>query len=46
MEPEPLVSRPEIEGIFFVITDISVNVQAIKDLLEEEIGGEDSEDDS
>lgn len=40
------MSRAELTGIFFVITDISVGVKRIVDLLEEELGGEDSEEDT
>jgi hypothetical protein len=34
--PEPLVSREELTGIFFVIADISTNVKRIVQLLEED----------
>ncbi len=46
MEPEPLLYRDEVTGIFFVITDISTYLEKIARLLEEEFGGEDSEDDA
>ena len=45
MDPGPLVSRSELTGIFFVIADLNVSVQRIVDLLEEELGGEESEED-
>ncbi|HEY6052561.1 MAG TPA: hypothetical protein VIU86_01450 [Gaiellaceae bacterium] len=46
MDPEPLLSRGEIEGILFVIADIGAGVKRIVALLEEELGGEDQEDDA
>ena len=44
MEQEPLVTRAELEGIFFVITDISVYCRRILDLMEQELGEDDGED--
>jgi hypothetical protein len=43
VEQEPLVSRAELTGIFIVITDISANVKAIVQLLEEDDDGEEEE---
>jgi hypothetical protein len=39
MEPESLVTRDELVGIFFVIGDISENVLRIVQLLEEDDDG-------
>jgi hypothetical protein len=44
MDPEGLVSRGELVGIFFLIGDISQNVQRIVELLEED--EDDEEEDS
>ena len=48
VEPEPLISRPELTGMLFAIADLNANVRQIRDLLEEEFGGEEEaqEDDS
>jgi hypothetical protein len=46
MEQEPLVSRDEVTGVFFVIADIGAGVQRIVELLEEAQGGEDHENES
>jgi hypothetical protein len=46
MDDEPLVSRSEVTGIFFVITDLGADVQRILELMEEELGGEDAEEDA
>jgi hypothetical protein len=43
MEPEALVSRGELVGIFFLIGDISQNVQKIVELLEEDEDGEEED---
>jgi hypothetical protein len=44
MDPEPLVTRAELEGIFFVITDLGFYVRRIVDLIEQELGEDDGED--
>ena len=41
---ELLVSREELVGVFFIIGDISQNVQRIVQLLEEDEDGEEEED--
>lgn len=48
VEPEPLITRRELEGMLFSIGDINLNLRAIRDLLEEEFGGEEGlpEDDA
>jgi hypothetical protein len=46
VDPEPLVSRSELTGIFFVIADLGADVKRILDLMEEELGGQDSEEDA
>ena len=43
MEPQQLVSRSELIGIFFVVTDISENVKRIVALLEEDENGEEED---
>jgi hypothetical protein len=45
VEAEPLVSRDELTGIFFVITDLGVDVKKILRILEE-LDGEDPEEDA
>jgi hypothetical protein len=40
VESEPLVYREEVTAMLFTIADISVDVWAIRQLLEEEQGGE------
>jgi hypothetical protein len=42
---QPLVSREELTGIFFLIGDIAVDVRAIHELLREDDGGDDGEED-
>jgi hypothetical protein len=44
VEPEPLVTRAELAGIFFVITDIGAFVRRIVELMEQELGEDDGED--
>lgn len=44
MEPEPLVSRAELTGMFFLIGDIAVDVKKIRELLAEEYGEDDGEE--
>jgi hypothetical protein len=44
VDPEPLVTRDELTGIFFTITDISVGVKRIVELLEKDDNGEEEED--
>jgi len=46
VDPEPLVTRDELTGLFFTITDISADVKRIVDLLEEDANGEDAEEDA
>jgi hypothetical protein len=47
VEPEPLVHREEVEGALFAIADLNVNIKRVRDLLEEELGGEEGlEEDS
>lgn len=48
MDEEQLVSRREVEATLFAIADINVNLEAIRNLLEEELDGEEGlpEDDS
>ena len=38
MEPEELISRPELTGMLFAIADINANVERIVWLLEDEDG--------
>ena len=45
MESEPLAYREEVRGIFFTINDLSANIQAIRELLEREFGGEEIPED-
>jgi len=47
-ESEPLAYREEVRGIFFTINDMNANIRAIRQLLEEEFGGEEEapEDDA
>ena len=40
VEQSPLITRDELVGIFFVVTDISENVKRIVQLLEEDGDGE------
>lgn len=44
MEPQPPISSEEIRGTLFTIADISVNVQAIRELLEGDDGEEEDEE--
>jgi hypothetical protein len=46
VEPQPPIEPNEIRGILFVIADIGEQVEAIRNILEEEIDGEDPEDDA
>jgi hypothetical protein len=48
MEREPVIYREEAMAILGVLADINVNARRIRDLLEEELGGEETleEDDS
>lgn len=48
VETEPLISRNELTAMLFAIADLNVNVRAIRDVLEEEDGGEEAlpEDDA
>jgi hypothetical protein len=40
VEPEPLVHREEVTAMLFAIADMNANIRAIRELLEEEDGGE------
>lgn len=48
MERESLVNRGEVTAMLFAIADMNDNIRSIRDLLEEEHGGEEdlSEDDA
>jgi hypothetical protein len=48
VEPGELIDRQELTAMLFSIADIRVNVRAIRELLEEELGGEEGlpEDDA
>lgn len=46
MEPEPVVYREEVTAILIALSDINVNIKRILDLLDEEFGGEVSEEDA
>jgi hypothetical protein len=48
VEPSELVDRQELTAMLFSIADIRVNVRVIRELLEEELGGEEGlpEDDA
>ena len=46
MDPEDLISRGELEGMLWSITDIAENVKVIRTLLEEEDDGEEEEEDA
>jgi len=46
VEPEPVVYREEVAAILFAIADINENIRGIRELLEEEFGGEVPEDDA
>ena len=40
VDPEPLVYRGEVTATLFAVADMNANVRAIRELLEEELGGE------
>jgi hypothetical protein len=40
VEPKRLISRDELTAMLFAIADVNANVRAIRELLEEEQGGE------
>lgn len=40
MEPEPVVYREEVTAILIALGDMNVNIREIRELLEEELGGE------
>jgi hypothetical protein len=40
MGPEAVVHRDEVTAMLFAIADINANVRAIRELLEEDDGGE------
>jgi hypothetical protein len=40
VEAEPLVYREELTSALFAISDTNENIERIRDLLEEELGGE------
>jgi hypothetical protein len=40
VEPEPVVYREEVTATLIVLGDINVNIREIRELLEEELGGE------
>jgi hypothetical protein len=46
MCPQPIVDREEVTAILIVLGDIKVNIAKIVDLLEEELGGEEPEEDA
>ena len=46
VDPEPLITRNELEGMLFAIADINASLKRIVQLLEEEADGEDSEEDA
>jgi hypothetical protein len=48
MEPGELIDRDELTAMLFSIADLRVNVRAIRELLEEDAGGEEGlpEDDA
>jgi hypothetical protein len=46
MRPEPVVYREEVTAILIVLGDINVNIARIVDLLEEELGGGEPEEDA
>jgi hypothetical protein len=48
VEPDGVVHREEVTAMLFAIADINTNVRAIRDLLEEDGGGEEelSQDDA
>jgi hypothetical protein len=40
VEPEAVIHRDEVTAMLFAIADINANVRAIRELLEEDRGGE------
>jgi hypothetical protein len=48
VDPDALISRREVTAMLFAFADINANVRRIRELLEEELDGEEglSEDDS
>ena len=44
MQPAPVIHREEVTAILFTITDISVKLSQIIDLLKEEEDGEEEEE--
>jgi hypothetical protein len=40
VEPEPVVYREEVTAILIALGDMNVNIREIRELLEEELGGE------
>jgi hypothetical protein len=48
VDPDPIVYREEVAAMLFAVADINVNVRAIRNLLEEDDGGEEGspEDDA
>jgi hypothetical protein len=46
VQPEPIIYREEVTAILFVLADISVMLNRIVDLLEDNDEEEDAEDDS
>jgi hypothetical protein len=40
MEQEPLLHRDELTGTLFMLADMSANIERIRELLEEELGGQ------
>jgi hypothetical protein len=45
MEAEPLVYREEVTAILIVLADMNMNIAVIRELLEEELGGEEERED-
>ena len=45
VQPEPLIYRGEVTAMFFTLTDISVKLDAIIRVLEEDDGEEEEEED-
>ena len=48
MEADGLISRDELTAMLFAIADVNANVRAIREVMEEEVGGEEEppEDDA
>jgi hypothetical protein len=44
MDGEQLLHREELTSALFAIADMNTNVQRIRDLLEEELGGEEGQE--